>query len=84
MRHLFEVVPYVHNILHDLGKSQGRMGWILFSVPCKLALPCKRDMGSQVRKYCMKKHEYQYVACAIAQQKYTSVAYRIPEGCGHA
>lgn len=68
---------YVRKVSHNLMKVTGKYGVVpVFPAPCKLAQLCKRVMGSRVRKYCTRKHEYQYVSCA------TSVMCRIPSSSG--
>lgn len=72
------VVPYMHNLSHNLKKIGKRVGVdVVFSAPLKLSGLCARVNNSTQKRYnCSKKHRDQFVPCA------EGVVYSITLSCG--
>lgn len=71
------VVPYVHQLSHNLKKVANRYGVpVVFSAPRKLAGLCPRISRVDRKFGCQKKHTRPYVKCT------TGVVYEIPLSCG--
>ena len=74
------VIPYVHQVSHNLKKVAGRYGVpVAFSAPVKLAQVCPRTAREEAsRQGCGKKHGTTYGKCA------KGVVYEIPLSCGNS
>lgn len=74
----YAVIPYLHNISHNLKKIAGRTNIrVVFSAPEKLGKLCiMSNPGGQRRSRCGIKHKCKRTTCA------ENVVYEIPLSCG--